>query len=203
MSLPIEIAPTFLLASSSEYRKSILSKLGFAFQSASPEVDESRLFGESATDLVKRLSLLKAKSLRCEFNQHFIIGSDQVAVIVNNHDEILGKPLTKAEAHVQLRKCSAQTVRFFTGLTLINPNGNVQTEYETFDVTFRNLSEQQIERYINADMPLDCAGSFKSEGLGVALFEKMHGRDPNTLVGLPLIMLCDMLIKEGIDILTL
>lgn len=186
-----------LLASTSPWRRMLLEKLSLPFECAAPEVDETPLPGESARQLVVRLAQAKAQALASRFPQHLIIGSDQVCVL---DGEITGKPRTEENAHRQLRKASGTIVTFYTGLALYNSaNGHLQTECEPFDVHFRHLSDQEIEAYIRKENPLQCAGSFKSEGLGITLFERLEGRDPNSLVGLPLIALCQMLRREGFN----
>ncbi|EPG4816385.1 TPA: septum formation inhibitor Maf [Klebsiella aerogenes] len=186
-----------LLASTSPWRRMLLEKLTLPFECAAPEVDETPQPGESARQLVVRLAQAKAQALASRFPQHLIIGSDQVCVL---DGEITGKPHTEENAHRQLRKASGTIVTFYTGLALYNSaNGHLQTECEPFDVHFRHLSDQEIEAYIRKENPLQCAGSFKSEGLGIMLFERLEGRDPNSLVGLPLIALCQMLRREGFN----
>lgn len=186
-----------LLASTSPWRRMLLEKLTLPFECAAPEVDETPQPGESARQLVVRLAQAKAQALESRFPQHLIIGSDQVCVL---DGEITGKPHTEENAHRQLRKASGTIVTFYTGLALYNSaNGHLQTECEPFDVHFRHLSDQEIEAYIRKENPLQCAGSFKSEGLGITLFERLEGRDPNSLVGLPLIALCQMLRREGFN----
>ncbi len=186
-----------LLASTSPWRRMLLEKLTLPFECAAPEVDETPQPCESARQLVVRLAQAKAQALASRFPQHLIIGSDQVCVL---DGEITGKPHTEENAHRQLRKASGTIVTFYTGLALYNSaNGHLQTECEPFDVHFRHLSDQEIEAYIRKENPLQCAGSFKSEGLGITLFERLEGRDPNSLVGLPLIALCQMLRREGFN----
>ncbi|MDQ8590081.1 Maf family protein [Klebsiella aerogenes] len=186
-----------LLASTSPWRRMLLEKLTLPFECAAPEFDETPQPGESARQLVVRLAQAKAQALASRFPQHLIIGSDQVCVL---DGEITGKPHTEENAHRQLRKASGTIVTFYTGLALYNSaNGHLQTECEPFDVHFRHLSDQEIEAYIRKENPLQCAGSFKSEGLGITLFERLEGRDPNSLVGLPLIALCQMLRREGFN----
>ncbi|MCY4763077.1 Maf family protein [Klebsiella aerogenes] len=186
-----------LLASTSPWRRMLLEKLSLPFECTAPEVDETPQPGESARQLVVRLAQAKAQALASRFPQHLIIGSDQVCVL---DGEITGKPHTEENAHRQLRKASGTIVTFYTGLALYNSaNGHLQTECEPFDVHFRHLSDQEIEAYIRKENPLQCAGSFKSEGLGITLFERLEGRDPNSLVGLPLIALCQMLRREGFN----
>ncbi|WP_313824321.1 nucleoside triphosphate pyrophosphatase [Leclercia sp.] len=186
--------PNLILASTSPYRRVLLEKLGLPFECAAPNVDESPQPGESPRHLVVRLAQEKAKSLAARFPDHLIIGSDQVCVL---DGMITGKPHTEEIARQQLLKARGSIVTFYTGLALYNSStGHLQTECEPFDVHFRHLSEQEIDDYVRKERPLNCAGSFKSEGLGIALFDKLDGRDPNTLVGLPLIALCQMLRRE-------
>ena len=172
-----------ILASTSPWRRMLLEKLGLPFECAAPDVDETPRPDESARQLVTRLAQAKAQSLATRFPNHLIIGSDQVCVL---DGEITGKPHTEENARRQLRKASGSIITFYTGLALYNSaSGHLQTECEPFDVHFRK------------ENPLQCAGSFKSEGLGITLFERLEGRDPNTLVGLPLIALCQMLRREN------
>lgn len=186
-----------ILASTSPYRKLLLEKLGVPFECAAPEVDERPHAGETARNLVLRLAQAKAQALAERYPNHLIIGSDQVCVL---DGEITGKPHTEENARQQLKKASGNIVTFFTGLALYNSvNGQLQTECEPFDVHFRHLSEQEITHYIRKESPLNCAGSFKSEGLGIALFDRLEGRDPNSLIGLPLIALCQMLRRENVN----
>lgn len=189
--------PELILASTSPYRKQLLEKLGLPFECAAPEVDELPLPGETPRSLVLRLAQAKAQALSARFPNHLIIGSDQVCLL---DGEITGKPHTEENARLQLKKASGNVVTFYTGLALYNSaNGQLQTECEPFDVHFRHLSEQEINAYIRKENPLNCAGSFKSEGLGIALFDRLEGRDPNTLIGLPLIALCKMLRRESFN----
>ncbi|WP_158783068.1 nucleoside triphosphate pyrophosphatase [Pantoea sp. BAV 3049] len=186
-----------VLASTSPFRKSLLEKLGIPFITAAPEVDEAAQPDENATDLVMRLAAAKARALADKFPQHCIIGSDQVCVI---DGKITGKPHTEEKACAQLSQASGHSVIFYTGLALFDSrNNNMQVICEPFSVDFRQLSEQEIINYVRKEQPLSCAGSFKSEGLGITLFDRLSGRDPNTLVGLPLIALCEMLRTAGID----
>ncbi|HDR1955093.1 TPA: septum formation inhibitor Maf [Enterobacter hormaechei] len=192
--------PNLVLASTSPYRRMLLEKLGIPFECAAPEVDETPQPGESPRHLVTRLAKEKAQSLAVGYPAHLIIGSDQVCVL---DGEITGKPHTEENACQQLLRARGSIVTFYTGLALYNSaSGHLQTECEPFDVHFRHLSEQEILDYVRRERPLNCAGSFKSEGLGIALFDKLDGRDPNTLVGLPLIALCQMLRREECNPLT-
>jgi len=187
-----------VLASSSPYRQQLLRTLGLAFSCASPDIDESSVAGESAYDLVARLAERKARALASQHPASLIIGSDQVALL---EDKILGKPGNKANAEAQLKQCSGRRVTFFTGLSVHDSHtGESETLVDTFTVHFRHLSQAEVHRYIEKESPLDCAGSFKSEGLGITLFERLEGSDPNTLVGLPLVELCKLLRQRGFEL---
>ncbi|WP_154140258.1 Maf family protein [Photobacterium damselae] len=189
-----------LLASTSTYRQALLKKFGYPFEVASPNIDETAQENETAQQLVLRLAQEKAKACAKDYSTHLIIGSDQVCVI---DGKIIGKPLTEEKACQQLKQASGQTITFYTGLALYNAqSGECHSLCEPFHVHFRELTEQEIQHYVRREQPLYCAGSFMCEGLGIALFERLEGRDPNTLVGLPLIALRELLAKEGIDILT-
>ncbi|ABX21695.1 nucleoside triphosphate pyrophosphatase [Salmonella enterica] len=189
--------PRLILASTSPWRRALLEKLTIPFECAAPEVDETPIQGEAPRQLVLRLAQAKAQSLAHRYPAHLIIGSDQICVL---DGEITGKPLTEENARQQLLKARGNIVTFYTGLALYNSaTGHLQTEVEPFDVHFRHLSETEIEDYVRKERPLHCAGSFKSEGLGIALFERLEGRDPNTLIGLPLIALCQMLRREEMN----
>lgn len=189
---------TILLASSSPYRKMLLDKLQLQYVTHAPDIDESPLPNESPQALVKRLAQDKAKACLNQWPNALVIGSDQVCVI---NQQIQGKPYTKERAIAQLEAASGQTITFYTGLCLLNTHTQtLQSDVETFQVHFRHLTHAEIEDYIDKDQPFHCAGSFKSEGLGIRLFDRLEGRDPNTLVGLPLIRLCEMLRQEGIQI---
>ena len=188
-----------ILASTSPFRKSILDKLGVDFDITSPAVDETAQPNETPQHLVERLSIAKAKAIADKSENVLVIGSDQVSVI---DSEIIGKPHTHENAMQQLKNASGKTVTFYTGLCLYNSSTQqYQSEVVPFDVVFRELSQQQIENYLNKEQPYNCAGSFKSEALGIVLFEKLVGDDPNTLMGLPLIRLVRMLEKEKFYIL--
>jgi MAF protein len=190
---------TLVLASTSPYRQELLTRLGLPFETASPEVDETRHADEDPEELVKRLSLEKAKAVAKEYPDALIIGSDQVATL---GDMILGKPGTHERAMQQLKAASGHSVTFLTGLSLYDSaSGRSHTVCEPFRVDFRNLTEEEIDDYLRREEPYDCAGSFKSEGLGIALFSLMDGEDPNALVGLPLIQLVSMLQENGVHVL--
>jgi len=189
-----------ILASTSPFRRELLDKLGLTFATASPEIDETPQPGESAADLVARLAEAKARAVAAEHPDTLIIGSDQVAVL---GEEILGKPGQHDRAVAQLQAASGQAVTFLTGLCLFNSGtSQARTVIEPFKVVFRELSDAQIENYLRREQPYNCAGSFKSEGLGIALFRRLEGDDPNALVGLPLIRLIEMLEREGLDVLS-
>lgn len=184
-----------VLASSSPARKNLLAKLQLPFIAAAPDIDETPRENETATALVQRLAEAKAQALAIAYPQHLIIGSDQVCVMEGH---IVGKPYTAENAVAQLLAARGKRITFYTGLALLNSTtGACQTCCETFSVDFRPLTEQEIRNYVQKEQPLQCAGSFKSEGLGITLFEQLNGKDPNTLVGLPLITLCEMLRHEG------
>ena len=188
-----------ILASTSPFRKSILDKLGIEFDTASPKTDETALENETPQQLVERLSIAKAKAIADKTSDALVIGSDQVSVI---NGEIIGKPHTYENAVKQLKNASGKTVTFYTGLCLFNSNTNkYQSEVVPFNVVFRQLTDKQIENYLRKEEPYNCAGSFKSEALGIVLFEKLEGDDPNTLMGLPLIRLVKMLEEEHFTIL--
>lgn len=191
--------PALLLASSSPYRRELLDRLQLPFTWQSPCIDESRREGEAAIDLVKRLAEEKARALAASHPDHLIIGSDQVAVLGDG--QILGKPHDLPRAQQQLRAASGSSVTFLTGLALLNTSsGRCQVDCVPFTVHFRPLSDEQILRYLQREQPFDCAGSFKSEGLGISLFRSTEGEDANSLIGLPLIRLVDMLLNEGVEI---
>lgn len=186
-----------ILASTSQSRKKVLEKLAIIFESIAPVCDETPFENESATDLVLRLSHAKAISIAQNYigTDTIIIGSDQVGVLDGN---IIGKPSTIENAKQQLRNSSGKTFYFYTGLCVIDAKTqNTVTSYERFKVTFRQINEAEIDAYINKEMPLQCAGSFKCDELGITLFDKLEGDDINSLVGLPLIKLNKTMIDMG------
>ena len=195
---------SLILASSSPFRKAILEKLRIDFKAAAPNISERRKNGESPFNLVNRLSKEKALEV-AKSHSGLIIASDQVATLGNGNnedDEIFTKPGSHENAFLQLKKSSGKTITFLTGLTLLNTETlKIQTHVELFKVTFKQLSDNQILSYLNKEDVLNCAGSFKSEGLGIALFSSMEGNDPNSLIGLPTIQLIKMLAKENVHIL--
>lgn len=191
--------PPLVLASTSIYRRELLERLQIPFQVTAPGIDETPLPGESALQTAHRLSREKARSAAAHHPEALIIGSDQVALLGERQ---LGKPLTHENAVHQLRSMRGKWVTFYTALTLFNArNGEMLTEIAENRVQFRMVSETEIESYLRKEQPYNCAGSAKSEGLGIALISQMEGKDPNALVGLPLILLVDMLKKQGIPVL--
>ncbi|MBJ7554145.1 Maf family protein [Marinomonas spartinae] len=188
-----------ILGSSSPYRQALLERLNLAFQCHSPDIDESPKEQETPEQLVKRLTTQKAQAVYQDLNHHdlLIISSDQVAVL---DDHILGKPHTVENAIAQLLRFSGRKVTFLTGLgVLASDTMTYSYTLNEYHVYFRELNQEEVARYVSIEQPLDCAGSFKCEGLGVALFEKMEGDDPTSLIGLPLITLCKMLRQHGIS----
>lgn len=177
----------------------MLSTLQIDFQTAAPNVDETPLPGEEAQQTALRLSQLKAQAVAQDYPNALIIGSDQVALLDGQQ---LGKPLNHDNAVRQLRAMRGKTVTFYTALSLFNAaNGTVQSDLAETRVSFRPLSDDAIERYLNKEQPYHCAGSAKSEGLGIALIERIAGDDPNALIGLPLISLVTMLKKQGVEVI--
>ncbi|MBI4005698.1 MAG: septum formation inhibitor Maf [Gammaproteobacteria bacterium] len=187
-----------ILASSSPYRRVLLERLGLPFRCEMPDINEMPIDGESAEQLVRRLAETKARKVAEQHHSVIVIGSDQVALL---DKEILAKPVTHEKAKTQLERLSDQCVCFITGLCVINTGTqSVQIDCISFHIKFRKLEADEIERYLNKERPYDCAGSFKSEGLGVSLLERMTGDDPTALIGLPLIRLSEMLRNEGITL---
>jgi septum formation protein len=184
-----------VLASTSPFRRELLSRLAVPFETTAPEIDERRRPDEPPPAMVRRLAEAKARA--CAPARHaLVIGSDQVATLDN---EVLGKPGTHQRATDQLRRLSGRAVTFLTGLCLLNTATNeARVDMVPFRVHFRTLDDERIERYLCRDRPYNCAGSFKSEGLGITLFERLEGDDPTALIGLPLIRLTDMLAREGV-----
>jgi septum formation protein len=185
-----------ILASTSPYRRELLGRLQLPFEAVAPETDESPLPGEAPAPLAERLAEAKARAVADRYPDALIIGSDQVAFLGST---IFGKPGTRERAFVQLRAMSGHTVIFHTGLCLLNAaTGRSHIRGISTEVRFRELSDAEITRYLDKEDALNCAGSARSEGLGIALLEFMRGDDPNALVGLPLIALAEMLRAEGI-----
>jgi septum formation protein len=188
-----------VLASTSPFRRALLQRLGLPFNTAAPLVDEIRKQGEAPAALVTRLAEAKARAVAAAHPDALIIGSDQVAAI---DDTVMGKPGDREGAIAQLNRASGRTVVFYTGLCLLNAStGHIQVACEPFRVHFRRLTQGQIAGYVDQEQPFNCAGSFRSEGLGIALFDRLEGNDPSALIGLPLIRLIAMLGAEGVDLL--
>ncbi|RUO73047.1 Maf family protein [Idiomarina ramblicola] len=193
MTLPL------ILGSGSKYRREILDKLHLKYDVVKPDIDETAVTSESPQQLVGRLADAKARAVeqRMTHNNAVIIGSDQVAVC---DGQILGKPGNYENAVRQLSGFVSKTVTFYTGLAVLNTETQqCEVRVEPFEVEFRQLTVNEIERYVELEKPFDCAGSFKSEGLGISLFRRLKGNDPNTLIGLPAIALLDMLRTHGIN----
>lgn len=193
-----------ILASTSVYRKQLLEKLNISFDCAKPDVDETPLPNETPLALVERLAIAKAKAIAVKddtkASNALVIGSDQIAV---HQGDILGKPHTVENAIKQLTRFSGDKVTFYTSLCLYDSQeDSYQVTIEPFEVHFRHLTNAEISAYVKAEQPLNCAGSFKSEGLGISLFDKLAGEDPNSLIGLPLIQLLKMFNNKGINVLT-
>ncbi len=187
-----------ILASTSPARQAILQKLNIPFSCQAPNVDETPLENETAQELVRRLAIAKAQAVKAGPGD-FVIGADQVA---SHNDAIIGKPLTREKAQKQLNSFSGNAVNFYTGLALVH-GGDLRSTVETCTVKFRNLAPQEIERYLNLEDSLNCAGAIKSEGLAIHLFTGIFGRDPHALVGLPVIALGELLREFGVNLLDL
>jgi MAF protein len=184
-----------VLASTSPFRRQLLDRLHLAYETDSPDVDETPLPGEDVADMVVRLAIAKARAVASRHPAALIIGSDQSAEL---HGHKLAKPGSHDKAFAQLKQASGQRIVFQTGLCLLNSTtGALQSTCVPYTVVFRQLTDSQIDQYLRKEQPYNCAGSFKSEGLGIALFERFEGEDPNALIGLPLIKLVAMLEKEG------
>ena len=188
-----------ILASTSPFRSGLLKRLCLPFETRAPNIDETPFAIEQAQTLVARLAEAKAQTIAGQLTKSLVIGSDQTAVL---NGQIIGKPGNHERARVQLLQASGKTVAFYTGLALIDSDSKrTQIEVVTFHVHFRKLSGCQVESYLHREQPYQCAGSFKAEGLGIALFERLEGDDPSSLIGLPLIRLTRMLETEGVTVL--
>ncbi len=191
--------PKLILGSSSRYRAALLERLGLTFVQLSPEINETPQPGETVAALVARLAREKALAIAAREPQALIIASDQAAAIDST---ILGKPGNAANALQQLQQLQGRTVTFYTSLCLYDARAaQAQVALDQTRVVFRQLSDRALEDYIEREQPFDCAGAFKSEGLGVALFEAIHSEDPTALIGLPLIALCGLLARAGLSVL--
>jgi septum formation protein len=188
-----------VLASTSRYRRELLSRLHMPFATVAPNVDETPQPGESPSQTALRLSGMKAQAVAAQFPDALIIGSDQVLML---NSQQLGKPGNYENAFAQLKKMQGNAMVFHTALTLLNSStGRAQTRDIPTVVHIRKLSDTQIDAYLKKEEPYDCAGSAKSESLGIALMERIDSPDPTALVGLPLIALTEMLMNEGLDVL--
>ena len=189
-----------VLASTSPHRRELLTRLGLDFAAVAPDVDETPLPGESARGLVARLSAAKARAVSPHYPGAVIVGSDQVAVVPERSTSIiLGKPEDYSAAIEQLSLVSGRQIRFLTGICVVDPRGGDELEIEETRVSFRTLTGPEIEAYVHREQPWGCAGSFRSERLGITLVESIRSDDPNALIGLPLIRLCRMLRQAGLD----
>jgi septum formation protein len=191
-------SPRIVLASTSPYRRALLERLRLPFEVRSPQIDEARLPGEAARATALRLAEAKARAIASSCPAALIIGSDQVAALGETH---LGKPGNHERAVAQLRLMRGKEVVFHTALALVNSEtGAVQTAEIPTTVAFRSYTDAEIERYLAAEQPYDCAGSAKIEGLGIILVEHVRGDDPSALIGLPLARLASMLRQEGVTV---
>ena len=189
-----------VLASTSFYRKQLLNRLDLEFDTAAPNVDETPIIGEDPDAYVKRLSIEKSKSLKNQFNNALIIGSDQILITQEGH--IQGKPNDHANAVRQLRQVRGKQARLVTGIALFNTHtGAQQFDAIEYKIGYRNYSDSDIEQYLQREKPYDCAGALKSEGLGTVLLSQLSGDDPTAVIGLPLIRLTQMLLAENVSIL--
>ncbi|PLA75603.1 septum formation inhibitor Maf [Hydrogenovibrio sp. SC-1] len=186
--------PQIILASTSPFRKQLLEKLQLPFETANPKLDETPLTNESVIDMVQRLSRQKAQVVASQYPDAIVIGSDQSATF---NGKAIGKPRTHANAIKQLQQFSGHTIEFLTGLAVVK-GSEIHQAIDITRVQFRQLSDTEIEHYLRLETPYQCAGSFKSEGLGITLFEEIQSKDPNALIGLPLIELTTLLKKCGI-----
>jgi septum formation protein len=188
-----------ILASTSPYRRTLLQRLQLPFRCVAPAVDEAPLPGEQPAAMAARLALAKAQSVARLHPEALVIGSDQVAAL---DDRVMGKPGNHRAARAQLEACSGRELRFYTGVALASVAQDLQQFHvEPFRVFFRNLDGARIEHYLRREQPYDCAGSFKWEGLGIALFTRLQGDDPTSLEGLPLVALVRLLGAAGVDVL--
>ncbi len=195
----IKQLPALVLASSSPYRRQLLSQLGLSFKVSHPDIDESTIPGETARELVSRLATQKALAISADAQGGLIIGSDQVAV---QGDKIEGKPRDRQDAIRQLSEASGREITLQTGLALLNStSGRVQVDVIPYKVRFRKLTLPQIEAYLDVEVPFGCCGSLRADGLGIALLESLTGDDPSALIGLPLIRLVEMLESEGVRVI--
>ena len=191
--------PRLILGSRSPTRRVLLERLSIPFLVVHPDIDESRIDGESPDMLVRRLSEQKARAVAAKVRSGLVIGSDQVALL---GESVLGKPGNRVRNVAQLEMASGKWLEFRTGVAVLDAeSGDIQTDVVPFAVRFRSLTADDIEAYVSRDRAYDCAGGFRAERLGCALFERMRGNDPTALQGLPMIRLCEMLRAAGLDVL--
>jgi septum formation protein len=191
-------APRLILASTSPYRRALLDRLGLPFDCVAPQADEERWPGESARDLCRRLAGLKAQGVAGRHKKAIVIGSDQVALRAG---EVLGKPGNAERCIRQLLDASGQVVEFLTAVQVVDgPGGRTETHVDRTCVRFRQLDQEEVVRYVEREQPMDCAGGFKAEALGISLFDEIESRDPTALTGLPLIWLCGALRRAGLAV---
>jgi septum formation protein len=196
--MPAQSPPRLVLASTSPYRRELLTRLRIPFETVAPEVDEGPARGEAPPELAMRLACAKARAAQAAYPDALIIGCDQVAVVGAT---LLNKPGSHDKAVEQLTLMSGQRVSFYTALCLLNARSlRQQAVIEPVTVHMRKLKRAEIERYLLTEQPYDCAGAARIEGLGITLVARLEGNDPNALIGLPLIKLCEMLRNEGIDL---
>lgn len=197
MSSPPSPGPQLILASSSRYRRELLQRLGIAFDVVAPDVNESAHSGEAPRALAERLALAKAQAVAEQHALAVVIGSDQVAEL---DGQAIGKPHAHERAMAQLRAMSGRRVLFHTAVAVVRRDlGFAKGSLASVAVTFRTLTEREIDRYLHLEQPYDCAGSAKSEGLGIALLAAIDSDDPTALIGLPLIRTCNLLREAGLD----
>lgn len=190
--------PELILASTSRYRRSLLERLGVVFTAVPPETPEDPLLGELPPDRALRLAVAKAQAVAAHRPDAVIIGSDQVAALGS---KVLDKPGDAARCRAQLAAASGSSARFHTACAVIAPQAGIRMVHiDTTTVFFRTLTEQEIERYVERERPFDCAGGFRAEGLGIALFESIESHDPTALIGLPLIWLACALRRAGLPL---
>jgi septum formation protein len=195
--------PALILASTSRYRRGLLERLKLPFSCVAPGVDETALPAETALALVARLAGAKAAAVAAQHPQAWVIGSDQVALRCDDsgHESILGKPGSSARCIQQLEQCSGRTLSFITAVAVVRHESGETWEFiDTTQVRYRHLQRDVIERYVEREQPLDCAGGFKSEALGITLCESIDSNDPTALIGLPLIRLSALLREAGFEL---
>jgi septum formation protein len=192
------LGPRLVLASTSPYRRQLLERLGIRFTVAAPDVDENLLPGETAIDLVNRLARAKAEVVARRHPSSVVVGSDQVALL---GQEVIGKPGNPERCIEQLKRLSGQRLAFHTAVHVIRTDsGSNESHLDITTVYFRKLTDQEIERYVARERPVNCAGGFKAESLGIALFERIESKDPTALIGLPLIWLSGALRRAGFSV---